>query len=65
MEPLIFRSLLGMFTNTNWKIRMIVATYLKSILTKVNKQMISEVFYAEIKELLMDEEIYVKLETLN
>jgi hypothetical protein len=56
---------MGMFSNTNWKIRMIIAMYLKSILTNVSKEMIREEFYSEIKELLIDEELYVKLETLD
>lgn len=55
---------MSMFSDPNWKIRKISAQYLKSMFTLIPKSSIQQTFYIEIRELLNDEDIYVKLQAL-
>lgn len=51
-----------MFRDTNWKIRIVGAKQIGNIVSKLNTNTISDYFYSEMKELLFDEEIFVRLE---
>ena len=63
-EPSILRHVMNAFTDTNWKIRSIAAKYMHSIVSNVSTKMIQSEFYPEMRELLADEEMFVRLDAI-